>query len=161
MRVIYFLETKLSKKSRKELKEEIVKDLESIILVGVQTRIDNSIESAKLGPVIPPEESASVPELEKTFLARMDDTDLATTELTERVDKLAQNLTKLNENSESTAKSIHDWQQWKDSGVMSSKEDWLLGLWGLSVLQVRYGKYLSYLPDVFLVLLIGIASINW
>ena len=121
------------KKSQKGLKEEIVKSLESLVMEGIQNRIENAIDEAKLGKVSSSQNASIVPELEKSFVDRLDITDSVTNDLKLKIEKMVDDVEKL----QSTSKTVSDLDQWKNSGLVSLKEDWLLGLWGLSVLQVR------------------------
>ena len=120
------------------MKEEVVKELESIVMEGIQMRIENAIESAQIKPSSSSNEALSIPELEKSFSDRMDDTELTAKTLAEKVDNLSDSVTKWSTETALATESIGRWQQWKDSGVISTKEDWLLGVWGLQCLQVRF-----------------------
>ena len=131
------LEAKWLKKTKKELKEEVVKSLEKIVMEGVENRIENAIDNAKLQPSSS-NESVAIPELEKSFSAKLDETAQTANDLAGKVEDLVETVTKLSENQTSTTKTVEVWQQWRDSGVISSKEDWMVALWGLACIQVRF-----------------------
>ena len=132
-RIYFIFSAQKAKKAQKGLKEEIVKSLEALVMEGIQNRIENAIDEAKLTKASSSQNASMVPELEKSFVERLDVTDSVTTDLKQKIEKVVDDVEKL----QSTSKMISELDQWKNSGVISSKEDWLMGLWGLSVLQVR------------------------
>ena len=128
----FILAQKLSKKDKKELKEEIAKVVVTSVMESIELKIQNQIEQVSVDLNLG-DQAKSQSDLQ----AKMDQSDLKHEEIEKKMDDIILDVARLTDKVKSATDRAIRVEEWKDSGLVCSKEDLFLFAWGMACIQTR------------------------
>ena len=128
-----FLDAKAAKRDKRVLKEEIAKSVITSTLEMIDQKIQNGVEKAILDLNLKNQQSPN----QNDLAARMDQFDLNYEEIDKKVDSLVLDLARITDKATSAFDRVIKVEEWKDSGLMCTKDDLFLFAWGMACIQTR------------------------
>ena len=129
---IVSLDTKSAKKEKRELKEDIAKSVVATVVESIDLKIQNEVEKATMNTNLAISNSS-----QSDLTAKMDQFDLKHEEMDKKVDDLTLDLARITDKANSASDRAIRLEEWKNSGLLCSKEDLFLFAWGIACLQTR------------------------
>ena len=115
------------------MKEEIAKSVISSVMESIELKIQNEVE--KVAVDLKGKDSQEQNQLD--LKAKMDQFDLKHEDLDSKLDDFALDLARLTDKVQSAGDRAIRVEEWKDSGLICSKEDLFLFAWGMACIQTR------------------------